>query len=484
MSAVLSPASTTDTLSRLRGFDSGAREIDDAPVEVRGTLPSWLGGRLLLNGPALWELPNGRYQHWFDGLAMLHRLHITPGGGPVRYRSRFARSEDYVRSTGRGAPAFGGFDTPDPVSLWGKLATLRHPRATDNPAVVLSRIGERWVAVTETPHLLEFDPDTLHTIGRWPFKDKADLHLMAAHGITDAHGAYWNVGVTLGPKCTYKLLRVNPGATVREVVGHIVVPAAGYTHGFAMTPHYALVWETAMRVQSLGFLLTRRAYIRNFRWQPETGSRLHAVSLADGSVRSWDIPPMMCFHGVQAWEDGQALVAELCTYDDARIFDDLLLAPLRQGLAPKAQAKLTRYRMEPGRSQAQVETFGEGFELPQVHPAWSGRRQAGVAWGAGFDPARENAFLDRTIRLQTAGAERLVWQRGQAIQLEPLFVPRPDGQAEDDGVLLVPTLAEGDTSTVIGVLDARTMLCLATLHAPQVIPFGFHAAWAGRSSPG
>ena len=50
--------------------------------------------------------------------------------------------------------------------------------------------------------------------------------------------------------------------------------------------------------------------------------------------------------------------------------------------------------------------------------------------------------------------------------------------AEDDGVLLVPTLADDDASTVIGVIDAASMQCLALLHAPQVIPFGFHAAWA------
>jgi len=38
---------------RARGFLSGAREIDDAAVDVGGDLPAWLAGTLLLNGPAL-----------------------------------------------------------------------------------------------------------------------------------------------------------------------------------------------------------------------------------------------------------------------------------------------------------------------------------------------------------------------------------------------------------------------------------------------
>lgn len=481
MSAVLSPVPAADALSgplsRLRGFESLAREIDDAEAPVRGVLPPWLAGRFLLNGPALWDLPGGHYQHWFDGLAMLHRLRIERGG-PVRYRSRFAHSEDYAQSLKAAAPAFGAFDTPDPISLWGKLATLRHPRSTDNPAVVMSRIGERWIANTETPHLLEFDPETLQSLGRWPFEDQAAVDLMAAHGITDGEGNYWNVGIALGPKCTYKLFRVRPGSVQREVVGSIPVAAAGYTHGFAMTPRHALIWETAMRVQPLGFLLTRRAYIRNFKWNPASGSRLHAVSLADGSVRSWTIPPMMCFHAVQAWEEGEELVAELCTYDDASIFEDLLLDRLRNGTAQRAVPRLTRYRLRPAQAEAHTEVIGEGFELPQVHPERFGRSRTGVAWFAGFDASRRNAFLDRTVRLDLASGQRQTWQRENAVQLEPLFVPRPGGQADDDGVLLVPTLADGDLGSVIGVIDAHTMECLATLHVPQVIPFGFHAAWA------
>ena len=48
--------------------------------------------------------------------------------------------------------------------------------------------------------------------------------------------------------------------------------------------------------------------------------------------------------------------------------------------------------------------------------------------------------------------------------MEPLSVERPGAVAEDDGVLLVPTLADDDTASVIGVIDASTMQCLATLH--------------------
>lgn len=479
MAAVLKP-SLTETAAevaatgRLRGLESGAREIDDAEMRVEGQLPAWLEGRLLLNGPALWNLPRGGYEHWFDGLAMLHRVQIR--AGRARYRSRFAQSEDYVRSVAAGKPAFGAFDTRNPMGFFRRMLNLKNPPVTDNPSVVMSRIGERWVANTETPHLTGFDPGTLATTGRVTFDDDVQMQLMSAHGRTDERGDYWNVGIHLGPKCTYKLLRIRAGSTKREVIGSIEVRKAGYTHGFAMTPTHAVIWETALRAMPLSFLFTGRAYIRNFRWEPASGSRLHAISLADGLVRSWDIAPMLGFHAIQAWHDGEDIVLEMPVFDDARVVEDLRLDCLRQGQAPSVP-RLLRYRMKPGRKDAEAEAFGAGLELPQVHPQRDGKARASITWGAGTDAAQP-ALFDRTVRLDLRSGDWREWCRGDAVQLEPLFVPRPGSEVEDDGVLLVPTLADGDAATQIGVVDARSMQCMATLQAPQVVPFGFHAAWA------
>jgi len=41
----------------------------------------------------------------------------------------------------------------------------------------------------------------------------------------------------------------------------------------------------------------------------------------------------------------------------------------------------------------------------------------------------------------------------------------------------VSTLADGDLSTRLAVLDPRRMECLALVEMPQVVPFGFHGAF-------
>ncbi len=455
----------------LRGFHSGAREIDDAAVTVRGTLPPWLRGSLLLNGPALWDLPEGGYAHWFDGLAMLQRVRIAGDG--VRYRSRFLRSEDYLASTAEGRPAMAGFGTADRPGLWRRIRGVFATRPTDNAAVVMSQVAGRWAATTETPRMLAFDPDTLETQGELAFDDPVRLHLMAAHGVTDGQGTYWNVGVEFGRHCTYKLFRVAPDSLKREVVGSFTAKASGYLHGIALTPRHAVVWEPAWRARPLAFKFTGNSYLGNFRWQPQDGARIHTISLTDGQVRSWSVPPFMAFHALQAYEDEEAVVLELAQYPDAAVVQQLMLQPRRAGEPLRAVPQLARYRLRPGEASAQPQLFGDDLELPQVHPSRWAVGRASVVWGAG----NGHGFLDRTVRLDLATGEKRIWQRGGATQLEPLYVGRPGAVDENDGVLLVPTLKDDDAGTVVAVLDPATMQCLAELQLPQVAAFGFHAAW-------
>jgi carotenoid cleavage dioxygenase-like enzyme len=204
---------------------------------------------------------------------------------------------------------------------------------------------------------------------------------------------------------------------------------------------------------------------------------LHAIDLESGRVASWSIPAMMCFHAVQAYERGDDVVLDLCVFEDAKIMEDLALARLRTG-APTALGEVRRYVMRRGASHAEVESLGVRLELPQIHPGKVGADQASVAWGAGMRRDAPPGFFNRTVRLDLETGTETEWLRDRSIQLEPLYVARPGAEREDDGVLLVPTLADEDQGSVIAVLDARSMESVATIHAPQVIPFGFHAAFA------
>jgi len=452
---------------RWRGFLGGARELDDTPLEVRGELPPWLRGSLLLNGPALWDLPQGSLAHWFDGYAMLHRL-VFEGG--VTYRSRFVCSHTLRDSLAAGRPISGEFGSPNPAGL---LQRLRGTPPTDNPAVVLSRHGGRWLAVSETPYLTYFDPRSLATLERLDLRQLLSIHLMAAHGFTLADGSYLNVGIEFGRRSHYRLFRLPPGSAQPQVLCEFATTSPGYLHAFALAPGYAIVWEGSLRVQPLSLRFGSASYKDSFHWDDRGGTRLHALPLAGGAARSWRIPPMMAFHATQAWAEGDDLLVELAAYDSGAIFDDLTLARRRAGAQLSGQPALLRYRLRPGHDEALPESLGCAMDLQQVYPQAIGRRRARVCFGIGS----EASFADHVLQLDLDSGRQQRWQRARAMHLEPLFVPRPQGSADDDGVLLVPTLADDDAASRIVLLDAANLEELATVEAPQVLPFGFHAAF-------
>jgi carotenoid cleavage dioxygenase-like enzyme len=72
------------------GYTSLDEEIQLDKLPVEGSIPRWLSGSLLRNGPAKFEVGPEEVWHWFDGLAMLHRF--TFQDGSVSYANRFVRS--------------------------------------------------------------------------------------------------------------------------------------------------------------------------------------------------------------------------------------------------------------------------------------------------------------------------------------------------------------------------------------------------------
>src|SRR5919197_2913377 len=144
------------------GYQTLDSEVSVDLLPIEGTLPPWLAGSLLRNGPALFEDQELSVRHWFDGQAMLHRFTIADGR--VSYANRFLRTKSYeaMRS---GRLSFSEFATDPCRSIFKRLMTVFDPQVTDNTFVSLTKLGERHYAMTEAPISVQFDPRTLETLG-------------------------------------------------------------------------------------------------------------------------------------------------------------------------------------------------------------------------------------------------------------------------------------------------------------------------------
>ncbi len=146
----------------VHGFgESPEVALDDVPV--RGELPDWLTGSLIRNGPGTFQVGERRYRHWFDGLAMLHRFTINEGR--VSYANRFLETESYRIARDEGRIAFPEFATDPCRSMFARAMAVFDPQATDSAKVNIARVAEHYLALAETPIQVEFDPETLRTVG-------------------------------------------------------------------------------------------------------------------------------------------------------------------------------------------------------------------------------------------------------------------------------------------------------------------------------
>src|SRR5699024_5937272 len=132
-----------------------------------------------------------------------------------------------------------------------------------------------------------------------------------------------------------------------------------------------------------------------YRWRPELGTRFHLFDRSSGeSVGPFETDARFGFHFVNAYEDGDDVIADICTFKDAGIVQDLYLERLREG-KPIAQPRLERFRIPTGGGRVEVERLIEQpMELPRINYGRCNERRYRYAWGVGSD----GGWLDRIVK--------------------------------------------------------------------------------------
>ena len=96
-------------------------------------------------------------------------------------------------------------------------------------------------------------------------------------------------------------------------------------------------------------------------------------------------------------------------------------------------------------------------------------------WGVAVG---ESGWLERIVKADVEEQITDSWAEPGCYPGEPVFVARPGGEAEDDGVLLSVVLDGRSGRSSLLVLDAAGLDELARAEAPHHIPFSFHGQFA------
>lgn len=471
----------------VHGFgESPEVALDDVPVT--GELPPWLTGSLIRNGPGTFRVGDRRYRHWFDGLAMLHRFTIA--GGRVSYANRFLETESYRIARDEGRIAYPEFATDPCRSLFARAMAVFDPQPTDSAKVNIARVAEHYLALAETPIQVEFDPETLRTVGvhGWDRSDFGRITTVHPHLDEKRHEAI-NLVTRYNALSTYVFRRVDTGDGMPdggvldgETIATKAVSEPSYIHSFGMSEKHLILVEFPLVVNPVSLLLWLKPYIENFRWKPSRGTRIHVFDRATGAhVRTATADPFFAFHHVNAYDDGDAVVIDLVAYDDASVIQSFYLHRLEDPDVRIPPGTLRRLRVpldghDAGRSGTRLHAdvlSPTGIELPSTDYARRNTSpQLRYVYGVGL--RAERGFYDQLVKIDVQEGTTATWHADGCYPGEGVFVGRPGRDAEDDGVILSVVLdAERGTSFLL-VLDAGTFTEIARAELPHPVLLGYH----------
>ncbi|POR34798.1 Beta,beta-carotene 15,15'-monooxygenase [Tolypocladium paradoxum] len=457
------------------------------------------------------------------------------GETTVVYSSR-RQSDDYVaqiKKIGwRCSVSFG--QRADPcIGLFAKFMSLFVPRRLNNNVVVLPNfpgLPEKRPVSTQSGHrtgttnlyistdnrsLQEVDPDTLEPLG---FTDQSHLHpdlkgpMSCAHAQRDPEtGDWFNFNLAMGRQATYRIFRVNAATGTTDILASVSEPdiLPAYIHSFFLTENYVVLcipsshlawnglkiyWENNLLEAIKPFDETRRC-----KWV--VVDRRHGR----GVVARFSTPAAFFFHSVNAFEEhvkdesgeNQTYInLDHSMYDTTDVMfglyydtildrNDATKAYYEKHRAHKLHSRHVRYRFrmplsEQPREEAATATAEEVLSIPSphsgdlstIHPE---RATRPYRYMYGTCSRGLSTFMDSLVKTDLETRKAVLWSGPQAhTPGEPVFVPRPGGTDEDDGVVLSVVLDGTAQKSYLLCLDAKTMEELGRAEADFAIAMGFH----------
>lgn len=189
--------------------------------------------------------------------------------------------------------------------------------------------------------------------------------------------------------------------------------------------------------------------------------------------------PFFVFHHVNAFEEqGKVIVdsiryEEYLTTQEGRDFRETDFSVLPTG-------KMWRFEIDPKARRLSSRVLVErSSEFPQVNPSVVGRPHR-YAYVAAIDAPQGNAPLQAILKMDFQKEVQQVYSFApDGFVSEPVFIPRPSSQKEDDGWLITLVYRAEEHRTEVVILDARDLDQgpIARLKLKHHVPFGLHGTF-------
>jgi all-trans-8'-apo-beta-carotenal 15,15'-oxygenase len=467
-----------------KGYQSQPHEYDYWIDDIEGEIPQELRGTLFRNGPGLLDINGQRIHHPFDGDGMISAIAFD--GGRAHFRNRFVRTEGFVAEQEAGKILYRGvFGTQKPGGWWANAFDFRLKNIANTNILYW---GDKLLALWEAAQPYRLDPKTLETLGKDNLNGLlAEGDSFAAHpridpGTEDNNGErrLVNFAIKTGLSSTIILYEFDAAGQLLQRQSRSV-PGFAFIHDFAITPNYCIFFQNPVIFNPIPFLLGLRGAGECVKFQPKKPTQIVVIPRnPQAPIHILETQAGFVFHHANAFEQGEKICIDSICYEqlpevesnsDFREVNFEVLTP----------GQLWRFNLDLNEKTVSRQLLEERCcEFPYVHPQHMGRPYRYLFMGAAHNPTG-NAPLQAILKVDLETGERQLWSAApHGYVSEPIFVPRPGSDREDDGWVLTMVYDASHHRSDIVILDGCDLNqgAVARLHLKHHIPYGLHGSWA------
>ncbi|KAK5649039.1 hypothetical protein RI129_003931 [Pyrocoelia pectoralis] len=199
--------------------------------------------------------------HFFDGMALLHRFEIKDG--MATYQCRFVQSEIYKKNRGADrivVTDFGTISVPDPCrTIFHRISSVfsLNKNLPDNTAISVYPFGDQVYAFAETGVIYRIDDNTLETKNKVNLGMSLGIVTHTSHPHITEDGSVYNLAFSFSTKgALYHVVHfpndskhgVNDRTMFERARVVATIPARwrlhpSYMHSFGITKNYFVIVE-------------------------------------------------------------------------------------------------------------------------------------------------------------------------------------------------------------------------------------------------
>lgn len=545
-SSVVSVGVGTDTDPFLKWFEEGDKEIIDEAmtVEVEGSIPSYINGKLFRTGPAVSTTPTKNFTNYIDAFGRLTAWTIDGNSNSVQFQSTMLKTNLYNHTQEHGEiPRHLTQEKTEPSTRSG----LVDFNDMDNTDVIMYQFPtdkDRLLMFTDFYVMNEIHTPTLRSLGSvvHPPEDEAPDQILfsCSHASEYVEPSGEVVLVNwLGKKTARgsELFIFKMGSDmIRRMIGSFQLDFVAYSiHSVAVVNDFVVLTIGPVSIDFLksGASLCLSCSTNDNIAKGTTQIVVFSLKSVDYIDTGKDTPPVavydinaphafFTFHYLNSFaytpdDDAEetVIVLDMCTYSTMEgvvgehplgnlkdlsdkalrdsfpgFCDDLKRVEVSvKGKKVLKNVNLPLIDNSGNKIRSELSTVNSKYTSP--NPQEKNCIGYGLTYHANGSPRFEDVGL---IKFDTCKALDLatnrnsgvtftttVWHQENIYTGEPIFVANPTGTEEDDGTLLVVSKDGDSGDTNLLFIDAKTMTKLAQVRAPFPLMFEFHGRFFSNS---